>query len=167
MGRVGALFGARTATDEWQTRLFQALSETGVAASSVYWHRIEIRSVGKTEFVSMEDVFWLKADGNYIEVHTAEKVHLARITMSDLEKHLDPRCFLRVSRSSLVNLRFVRGIQSVGYRGHVVVLEDGSRVAARRSIDQRQAWMKYLPQNEMVVPGHSSRVGVVVTTLDF
>lgn len=140
--RVESLLSKPAAGEDWKQRLFQALRETDKTA---FWNRIEIRSVGKTELVPTEDVLWLKADGNYIEVHTAEKVHPARVTMGELEKHLDPQCFVRVCRSSLVNLNYVAGFQSTSSRGHVVVLKDGNKLPATRCVAELQSIFKYLP----------------------
>jgi two-component system, LytTR family, response regulator len=105
--------------------------------------RIEIRSQGRVDYVNVGEVYWLQADGNYIEVHTADATHLARMTLAELELQLDPGMFLRVSRSDVVNLNRVISIQSVGRRGHVVVLEDGREVPLKRGLDELQDRLKY------------------------
>ena len=93
--------------------------------------------------MSVDDVYWLHADGNYIEVHTAEETHLARITLAELERQLDPKLFLRIGRSDVVHLPRVRSIQSVGRRGHQVVLEDGRQVPVKRGLEELQKRLKY------------------------
>lgn len=126
--------------DDWQSRLTELLSSVN---TSKHLHRIEIRSQGRTDYVNVDEVHWLHADGNYIEVHTAEESHLARMTLAELEKQLDPQIFLRVSRSDVVNLTRVKSIQSEGRRGHVVVLEDGRRVPLKRGMEELQNRLKY------------------------
>ena len=94
--------------------------------------------------MSVNDVYSLKADGNYIEVHTESETHLARMTLSELERQLDPKVFLRVSRSEMVNLTRVKSIQSTGRRGHVVVLKDGRKVPLQRALEELQERLKYM-----------------------
>lgn len=105
--------------------------------------QIEIRSVGMTEFVNVDDVVRLQADGNYIEVHTAKGCHLARMTLSEFERQLDPAVFLRISRSAIVNLKYVRSIRSNGRRGYTVQLHDGQVLGVSRGIDQLRKRLKF------------------------
>ena len=105
--------------------------------------RIEIRSQGRSDYVNVDEVTWLKADGNYIEVHTGNRTHHARITLAELERQLDPKRFHRISRSSLVNLNRIRSIQSDGRRGHDIVLDDDSRIPLKRSLEELQKRLKY------------------------
>lgn len=132
---------AKPDPEKWQASLTELLSSMG---SSNHLQRIEIRSQGRTDYVDVGDVFWLQADGNYIEVHTANETYLARMTLAELERQLDPKEFLRVSRSDLVGLRQVRSIQTVGRRGHVAVLEDGRKVPIKRALSELQDRLKYL-----------------------
>ncbi len=105
--------------------------------------RIEIRSQGRSDYVNVDEVTWLKADGNYIEVHTGKQTHLARITLAELERQLDPKRFHRISRSSVVNLDRVRSIQSDGRRGHVIILDDESRIPLKRPLEELQKRLRY------------------------
>lgn len=69
---------------------------------------------------------------NYIEVHSRERMHLLRETLSTLEARLDPDGFVRVSRSCIVNLRQVRELQPHSSGDFVVVLADDSEVQGSR-----------------------------------
>jgi two-component system LytT family response regulator len=63
-----------------------------------------VRSGGKTVFVDVEDVDWIGAAENYVELHASRVSHLPHVTMNTLEKSLDPESFLRIHRSIIVNL---------------------------------------------------------------
>ena len=131
---------AKPEPEQWQARLTEMLAAT---RASVHLQRIEIRSQGRTEYVNVDDVYWLHADGNYIEVHTAQETYLARITLAELERQLDPNDFLRVGRSDVVHLNRVKSIQSVGRRGYEVVLQDGRKVPLKRGLEELHERLKY------------------------
>ena len=62
--------------------------------------------------------------------------------MTALEKRLDPRSFLRIHRSTIVNLDRVREIQSLSNRTYVVILEDGSKLESSSGYRQQiQDWI--------------------------
>ncbi|MGY8690408.1 MAG: LytR/AlgR family response regulator transcription factor, partial [Verrucomicrobiales bacterium] len=133
---------AKPDLDTWQEKLAEMLASRP-AKEPQYLQRIEIKSQGQTDYVRVADIYWLEADGNYMDLHTIGKTHLARITMAELERQLDPNQFLRVSRSALVNLRHVRSIQSVGRRGHVALLDDDQKVTLTRALDELQERLKF------------------------
>ncbi len=64
--------------------------------------RLSVRSVGRIESVPVADLLWVKAAGNYVELRLAERVVLHRVTLTHLERRLDPARFIRVHRSALV-----------------------------------------------------------------
>ncbi|MCB1095007.1 MAG: response regulator transcription factor [Verrucomicrobiae bacterium] len=132
---------AKPDQEKWQASLTEMLA--AMRPGNNHLQRIEIRSQGRTDYVSVDEVYWLQADGNYIEVHTETQTHLARMTLAELERQLDPNVFLRVSRSDVVNLTRVTSIQSVGRRGHVAVLEDGREVPLKRALEELQGRLKY------------------------
>ena len=72
--------------------------------------RLEISSIGKTEFIDSSDITYTKAAGDYVEIHlkdASEKLYSG--TLKQLEELL-PDTFLRVHRSYLVNLECVTGL---------------------------------------------------------
>ena len=95
-----------------------------------------VRSGQRTSVISADEIDWIEADGNYAILHAAGKNHLLRATMSGLETDL-PDNFLRASRFSIVNLRRVRELQSVG-GNHFAVMNDGTKTPLTRSIREVQ-----------------------------
>ena len=83
-----------------------------IASPRSYVKRLAVRSGGKTAFVDVEDVDWIEAAENYVELHVGRVSHLLHITMSTLEKSLDPEIFLRIHRSIIVNLVRIKNLQS-------------------------------------------------------
>jgi two-component system, LytTR family, response regulator len=102
-------------------------------APGVYTNRIVFKSRGRILFLPVMDIRWIGAEGNYVRLCTATETHLLRETMARLESRLDPRGFLRVHRSFIVNLKYVKEVRREGSGESVVVLDGGQKVALGRS----------------------------------
>ena len=91
-----------------------------------------VTAKGKIVFVDPANVHWIGAEGKYVRLHTAAGSHLLREAIGELERRLDGQEFLRIHRSTIVNVRSVKEI----YRGvgddYVVVLHDGTKLSLSR-----------------------------------
>jgi two-component system, LytTR family, response regulator len=96
--------------------------------------RFVVRSGGKVSFVAVEEIDWIEAAGNYAIFHVGTKSHMVRETMSGLEMQLPADGFMRVSRSTIVNLRRVKELCSQPVGAHAAVLVDAQRVPITRSL---------------------------------
>ena len=101
-------------------------------ASSAYKSRIVFKSRGRILFLPVEDIRWIGAEENYVRISTASESHLLRETMARLETTLDPELFLRVHRSAIVNLRYVKEVKSDNEGESVVILTSGEKIAMSR-----------------------------------
>jgi two-component system, LytTR family, response regulator len=75
--------------------------------------RLMVKSDGRIFFVRIDDVDWIEAAGNYVRLHVGKENHLLRETLTALEKKLDPARFVRIHRSTVVNLERIRELQPV------------------------------------------------------
>lgn len=94
--------------------------------------RLVIKSSGRIYFVKIADIDWCEAAGNYIRVHVGAQAHLIRETMNRLESQLDARQFVRVHRSTIVNVDRILELRSSFNGEHVVVLRSGTRLTMSR-----------------------------------
>lgn len=78
------------------------------------------------------DVLWFRSSHNYIRVQTAEWWHVMRLTLQELERHLDPAIFLRVHRTAIVNLGHVRDLRATAHGDHLLRLSNGTTVTVSR-----------------------------------
>ena len=108
-----------------------------IASPRSYVKRLAVRSAGKTLFVDVEDVDWIEAAENYVEVHAGRVTHLLHVTMNTLEKSLDPEIFLRIHRSIIVNLGRIKNLQSDAHGEYVITLRDGVRLQSGRTYSGR------------------------------
>ena len=103
--------------------------------------RLMIKNGGRVFFIRATDIRWVEAADNYVHIHVGKDSHLFRQTLNAIEQGLDPRRFMRIHRSTLVNLDCVREIQEGVGREHFVVLEDGTRLKLsdryRRRLEER------------------------------
>ncbi len=94
-----------------------------------YLTRLSVRSIGRIESVLVDDVQWIHAAGNYVELHMARRRLLHRVSLGALERRLDPSVFLRVHRSTLVRRSEVRGLRVTGDGTYQLRLQSGAVVA--------------------------------------
>jgi two-component system LytT family response regulator len=94
--------------------------------------RFMVRLGSRTSFVRVEDVDWVEASDYYAQLHVAGATHLVRETMQEIERRLDPRRFVRVHRSAIVNVARVREIRVATGGRQEVVLRDGTRIPVSR-----------------------------------
>lgn len=103
------------------------------SVSGFDWDRLVVREAGRLTFVRPEEVHWVEAEGNYVRLHTTQERHLLRQPLHEVETRLEPRGFLRLSRSVLVNLDRVKELRPGFHGDAVVVLRDGTRLPLTRT----------------------------------
>lgn len=94
--------------------------------------RLVIKSGGRITFLRAEEIDWVEAAGNYLRLHVGKEEHLLRETMNGLEGRLDPQKFLRIHRSTIVNLDRVKEMQPSFHGDYLVRLNDGTRLTLSR-----------------------------------
>ncbi|MFD2368181.1 LytR/AlgR family response regulator transcription factor [Pseudoduganella sp. GCM10020061] len=130
LARARAQLPARP--DDLAARVAAVLGELGSGPARRHVRRLPIKKAGRVILVDVDDVMRFEATGNYIEVHTRERMHLLRETLTGLEARLDPNGFVRISRSCIVNARHIRELQPHFSGDFVVVLADDSEVQGSR-----------------------------------
>jgi len=101
-------------------------------AQRQYLDRVVIRSDGRITFLHTREIDWLEADDKYVHLHTGKGTRMVRQTLSAMESQLDPKKFLRVHRSAMVNLDRIKELQPLFNGEHSLVLEDGTRLTLSR-----------------------------------
>jgi two-component system LytT family response regulator len=110
---------------------------------SKYLTRLMIKSASRIFFLKVEEIDWIGAEDYYVKLHFGRKSHLLRESMNELEAKLDPEKFLRVHRSSIVNLDRVKELQAHFNGDYVVILQDGTELKLSRSRrEQLQSLLK-------------------------
>jgi two-component system, LytTR family, response regulator len=102
-----------------------------------YTTRIVFKSRGRILFLPVSEIRWIGAEENYVRLCTERETHLLRETMAHLEERLDPQQFLRVHRSFIVNLQFVKEVRTEHDGESSVIMIDGQKIAMSRSYKSR------------------------------
>jgi len=130
----------RQATQSPDNRHVMALLQQ-LAAAPRYLQRVALRAAGKISFVDVEDIFHVQAAENYVQLHLEKSRHLLHVPIATFESSLDPRMFLRIHRSLIVNTRRIRELETGPHGEYVVVLQGGTRLQSSRSHHERiKAW---------------------------
>lgn len=95
--------------------------------------RFLTRSGNTASVVSVSDIEWIEAADYYVCLHVGSKRHLLRESIRALEAKLDPKKFIRLHRSAIVNLDHVREIHRDGQAEGWVLLSTGARVRLNRN----------------------------------
>jgi two-component system, LytTR family, response regulator len=95
--------------------------------------RLMVKSGGRIYFVRIEDIDWIEAAANYVRLHVGKEAHLLRESLTGLEKKLDPARFVRIHRSTIVNLDCIRELQPAFHGDYVIILRDNTELALSRS----------------------------------
>ncbi|HEY7096985.1 MAG TPA: LytTR family transcriptional regulator DNA-binding domain-containing protein [Terriglobales bacterium] len=91
-----------------------------------YQDRLPVRSGGRIIFLQMSDIRWIEAAGNYLKFVTKDESVLMRGTMANLEGELDPERFIRIHRSTIVNVAHVKELRP-WYTGEYIVIMNGGK----------------------------------------
>ncbi|MDP5132720.1 MAG: LytTR family DNA-binding domain-containing protein [Paraglaciecola sp.] len=83
--------------------------------------------------VNISDIQWIDAAGDYMCVHSTGQTHIMRKTMKELDQQLDPRKFVRVHRSAIVNIHYVQKLISHISGEYHLILANGSELKVSRS----------------------------------
>ncbi len=119
----------------------QALS--AVPAAAHFLTRLTIKTDDKVAVVKTADIDSIESAGNYVAVNVGKESHILRETLNALEAQLDPEKFLRISRSIIVNLDRVKELQPMFKGEHIIVLQNGKRLAMTRGLREVEQALKF------------------------
>ena len=97
-----------------------------------YIARFAVRSDGRVRFVQAADVDWIEADGNYMVLHVGETTHRVRASIAALAEGLDPKQFVRIHRSVIVNVERIREVQPWFGGDYIAILRSGTKLKVSR-----------------------------------
>jgi two-component system, LytTR family, response regulator len=95
--------------------------------------RLIVKSDNRIVLVKPEDVDWVEAAGNYVRLHVGKDEHLLRATMEGVEAQLPPRQFVRIHRSTIVNVERIHSMEPGFHGDYVVQLHDGTELPLSRT----------------------------------
>lgn len=99
--------------------------------------RFAIRTADRVFFVPMEDIDWVQAADNYVCLHVGPQTHALRETMGAMEERLDRERFVRIHRSTIVNVDRIKELRPYFHGEYLVVLHNGTELTLSRTYRDR------------------------------
>jgi two-component system, LytTR family, response regulator len=104
-----------------------------VQSALYYRDRLAVRVGDELLLLRTDQVDWIEAADNYVNLHCGCETHTVRETMNALQKTLDPRKFMRVHRSAIVNVDRIKSLQPWFRGDYRVVLQTGAILTLSRT----------------------------------
>ncbi len=120
---------------EEREQLIEALCEARSRGGSYSpaLRRLLVKTPGSIRFVDLDSIDWVGAEGNYVCLHADGATHMMRETMNGVERQLDPSRFVRIHRSTIVNLDRIVEMKPACRGEYEVVLATGQSLKLSRT----------------------------------
>ena len=99
--------------------------------------RLAIRAGERVLYLRVADIDWIEAADDLVRIHVGKNVHDHRATMAQIEQRLPSTKFVRIHRSTIVNLERIREFQPWFQGDWILVLADGTRLQSGKSYRKR------------------------------
>ena len=121
------------------------LTSTGVNQSKIeqlihfyrsrkeYRKRLPVKTKEQILLLEVEDIQWIKAADGYLEIGTHKKTYLTQESLKNLELQLDPKDFVRIHRSTILNLNEIHALEPYFNGEYHVILKDNSKFKLSRN----------------------------------
>jgi two-component system LytT family response regulator len=127
---------------ELRSEMAQRLMKMLDSSSDKYASRLTVHTGSRIQIVIAEEVEWIGAAGDYVELHVNGCSFLLRETMASLEQRLDPAKFIRIHRSRIVRSKGIVELRSIENREFTMKLSDGSEHRSSRTYaDRLERWL--------------------------
>ncbi len=105
--------------------------------------RIAVKTGERTLFLRTDRIDYVEAAGNYVVLHSGKENHVVRETLAALEEKLAPKAFVRINRSTIVNVEQIKELQPLFKGEHVVVLHNGKQFSLTRGVRELEELLKF------------------------
>jgi two-component system, LytTR family, response regulator len=118
---------APASDDQGLNALLNLLPRTGT-----YRERFAVKTGNRFSVLRASELLWVAGADNYVELHSTKGMFLHRSTLADMQTILDPRHFLRIHRSLILNVDQVASIEPWGLGEHCFVMSNGASLTSSR-----------------------------------
>jgi two-component system, LytTR family, response regulator len=119
-------------------KLIELLSESNHTASpQVPRERIMVKSAGRISFLKADEIDWIEAQGDYVRLYAQGRKFLIREKIGEMEQQFSNDRFIRIHRSTIVNVERIKEMQPLFYGEYAVILNDGTRLTLSRSFREK------------------------------
>ncbi len=101
------------------------LSDDLQSSYTAYPEKVLVESGSRMISLSVNDIIWIEADGDYTRLHTAQKFYISNYGIGTMEQKLNPALFIRIHRSAIINMNLIKEVFKES-NGYYVVLQNGT-----------------------------------------
>jgi two-component system LytT family response regulator len=94
--------------------------------------RLVIRAKGRVIFLNLDEIDWVEAAANYVRLNVGKEAYFFRETISRIAERLNPDLFIRIHRSTIVNVRKIKELIPVNSGEYIVILKTGKELSCSR-----------------------------------
>ncbi|HET8858893.1 LytR/AlgR family response regulator transcription factor [Marivirga sp.] len=109
------------------------LINNNAVSAQEYLSRIVLKDRNDIKIIPSQDIKYLEANDDYVNILTKEGKYLKNKTLSYFEKHLDPESFVRVHRSYLVKIAEITKIEAYKKDSHILILKSGEQIPVSKT----------------------------------
>jgi len=120
---------------DFTLRLLDFLAEA--RTESPMDRRLVVKAAGRVVFLDVDEIEWIEAAANYVRLQTADHSYLMREAISRIASRLDPLQFVRIHRSTIVNVRKIKELQPSSHGDYMVILANGKELSCSRGYRAR------------------------------
>ncbi len=114
------------------SHLQQSLSEL-LHTEKQFASRILIKSKENYFFLDVGEITWFEAFNDYVKIHCKEKIYLKNTSLNEVEIKLNPKIFIRIHRSSIVNVNFIKELKPYFNGEYYLYLSTGEKLKLSRT----------------------------------
>lgn len=116
-------------------KIMELLGETNHAPQPK--ERIMVKSAGRISFLKTDEIDWIEAQGDYVRLYAQGRKFLIREKIGEMEQQFAGERFIRIHRSTIVNVERIKEMQPLFYGEYAVILNDGTRLTLSRSFREK------------------------------
>src|ERR1700730_15407443 len=94
--------------------------------------RLVIKSAGRVVFLDIDEIDWIDAEANYVKLNAGKQSYVLRQSIGHLSERLNPRQFVRIHRSTIVNVQKIKELQPCNSGEYIVTLKNGKELSCSR-----------------------------------
>lgn len=114
-----------------EERILTLLAE--LKGENQYLSRLTVKERGKIIFVPIDELDYIEAQGNYLELDRGNCSHLIRMRLHQLEAKLDPNKFVRIHRSTIVNIDRIKEMHPLFNGDQTIIMQSGKKLTMTRN----------------------------------
>jgi two-component system LytT family response regulator len=98
-----------------------------------YIERVIIKDTGKINIVPVDKIKWLEAQDDYVMIYSESGKYLKQKTMKYFENHLDPNYFVRIHRSYMISIDFIKHLEQQETESYKIILKNKTELPVSKT----------------------------------